>query len=220
VEFFDISQTLQEGIAVWPGDPEFRMSRVSQIQDGKGANVSAFQMGTHTGTHLDAPLHLDDAGSGVEGIPLHQLIGPARVFEFNSDDGVRASDLASLDLQGITRVLFKAAAGEMPESLFNRNYVFLHEDAAEYLAEQGIVLLGVNAPSVDAWNNESLPIHQILLKHKIIILEGLRLGSVPPGDYELICLPLKLAGCDGAPVRAILREYVSNTSCTKASKCL
>jgi arylformamidase len=83
VKIFDISQTLQEGLAVWQGDPEFRVSRISQIQDGKGTNVSAFQMGTHTGTHLDASLHLDDSGSGVESIPLHHLIGPVRVFEFN-----------------------------------------------------------------------------------------------------------------------------------------
>jgi arylformamidase len=94
----------------------------------------------------------------------------------------------------------------MPENVFNRKYVYLGEDAAEFLVERRIVLFGVNAPSVDAWDSESLSIHHILLKRKIVILEGLRLGAVPPGDYELICLPLKLAGCDGAPVRAILRK--------------
>jgi arylformamidase len=206
VEIFDISQTLQEGIDVWPGDPEFRMHRISGIQNGQGANVSAVHMGTHTGTHLDAPLHLDDAGSGVESVPLHHLIGPVRLLEFNSDDCIRVSDLMPLDLQGVMRVLFKTSANETPESMLNKNYPFLSEDAAEYLVEKGIVLIGIEVPSVDAWNSEDLPIHRILLKNNIAILEGLRLGAVPPGDYELICLPLKLVGCDGAPVRAILRR--------------
>jgi arylformamidase len=206
VEFFDISQTLQAGIAVWPGDPEFRMSRVSGIVNGQGVNVSAIHMGTHTGTHLDASLHLDDAGGGVESIPLQHLVGPAHVFELNSSDCVQASDLLLLDFQGATRVLFKTSAVETQEGMLNKNYVCLSEDAAEYLAEKGIVLFGIDTPSVDASNSENLPIHRILLKHKIAILEGLCLGLVSPGDYELICLPLKLAGCDGAPVRAILRR--------------
>lgn len=206
MEIFDISQTLQESIAVWPGDPEFRIFRISGIQNGQGANVSAVHMGTHTGTHLDAPLHLDDAGSGVESVPLCHLIGPARVLEFSFDSCIRTSDLKLLDLQGVTRVLFKTSAKETPESMLNKNYAFLSEDAAEYLAKKGIVLFGIDAPSVDAWNSEGLPVHRILLKNKIAILEGLRLGSVLPGDYELICLPLKLAGSDGAPVRAILRR--------------
>lgn len=206
MEIFDISQTLQESIAVWPGDPEFRISRISGIQNGQGANVSAVHMGTHTGTHLDAPLHLDDAGSGVESVPLRQLLGAARVLEFNSDDCITTSDLEPLDLQGVTRILLKTSSGETPESMLNKNYAFLSEEAAEYLAEKGIVLFGIDAPSVDAWNSEDLSVHRILLKNKIAILEGLRLESVSPGDYELICLPLKLVGCDGAPVRAILRR--------------
>jgi arylformamidase len=102
--------------------------------------------------------------------------------------------------------LLKTSSGETPESMLNKNYVSLSEDAAEYLAEKGVVLFGIDAPSVDAWNSEDLPVHRILLKNNIAILEGLRLESVSPGDYELICLPLKLAGCDGAPVRAILRR--------------
>ena len=206
MEIFDISQTLQESIAVWPGDPEFRMSRFSGIQAGQGVNVSVVNMGTHTGTHLDAPLHLDDAGSGVESIPLQHLIGPARILEIISNDCIRTSDLMPLDLQSVTRVLLKTSAKETPESMLNKNYAFLSEDAAEYLAEKGIVLFGIDTPSVDAWNSEGLPIHRILLKNNIAILEGLRLALVAPGDYELICLPLKLAGCDGAPVRVILRK--------------
>jgi arylformamidase len=206
VEIFDISKTLQEGIAVWPGDPEFRMSRISGIQDGQGANVSAVSMGTHTGSHLDAPMHLDDKGGGAESIPLDHLIGPVRVFEIKAKECIQTSDLLSLNLQGMTRVLVKTSTREAPENIFNKNYVYLCKDAAEYLAEKGIVLFGIDAPSVDVWDSEDLPIHRILLKNKIAILEGLWLGSITPGDYELICLPLKIAGCDGVPVRAILRK--------------
>jgi arylformamidase len=206
VEIYDISQTLKDGIAVWPGDPKFGISRTSWIQNGNGANVSAVHMGTHTGTHVDAPMHLDDAGSGIECIPLHYLIGPARVFEFHSGACIRALDLEILDWEGVTRVLFKTSIEETPEGIFNKDYVSVCEDAAEYLVEKRIVLFGIDAPSVDAGSSERLPIHHIFLKHNIVILEGLRFGSVLPGDYELICLPLKLAGCDGAPVRAILRK--------------
>jgi arylformamidase len=206
VEIYDISQSYHEGMVVWPGDPEFRITRIAQILDGQGVNVSAIHMGTHTGTHLDAPLHLDDAGSGCESIPLHHLIGPARVFEVDSGDGIRVEDLLLLNLQGVRRALFKTRLPKSPKNIFAEDYVALEEKAAKYLAEKNIVLFGIDAPSVDAWNSSSLIVHRTLLKHQIAILEGLQLSSVPPGDYELICLPLKLAGSDGAPARAILRR--------------
>jgi arylformamidase len=201
---YDISRTLQDGIRVWPGDPEFQSSWAMLRRDGAPCNVSVFSMGTHTGTHIDAPLHLDDAGDDVANIRLNNLIGPARVFFISTGTCIRSKDLEILDWNGVERVLFKTRSGGQPEKSFETSYAFLDEGASEFLLKRGILLVGTDAPSVDFYESSSLPSHQILLNHGVVILEDAELTAVPPGDYELICLPLKLAGLDGSPVRAIL----------------
>jgi arylformamidase len=206
VEIYDISQTLCEGMAVWPGDPEFRLRRIMQICDGRSSNVSAVDMGVHAGTHIDAPLHLDNSGSDIGRMPIRHFMGPARVLSLYAGECIRAADLSMLDWRGVERVLFKTRAGSLPEDPFDRNFVYFKEDAAEFLARLGILLVGTDAPSVDAFESINLPSHRKFLRQGIAILEGARLGSVPPGDYELVCLPLKLAGLDASPVRAILRK--------------
>jgi arylformamidase len=206
MQIYDISQTLSGGIAVWPGDPEFRHRRAMRIADGASSNVSAVDMCVHTGTHIDVPLHLDDAGHDAAAAPLGRFIGPARVFEIPSQKSIRASDLSGLDWAGVERVLFKTRSSSVPEQHMDRNYVCLEEDAAGFLVGKRILLVGTDALSVDAYSSTDLPSHRILLQHGIVILEGARLDHVPPGDYELVCLPLKLAGSDGSPVRAILRK--------------
>jgi arylformamidase len=206
MEIYDISQTLWDGMAVWPGDPEFLKRWVLRMREGGSSNVSAVDMGAHTGTHIDAPLHLDDSGSDVASMPLRHFMGPARIFSISSKACIRAADLSMLDWRGVERVLFKTGARGLPEYSFDRDFVYLEEGAAEFLVRQGILLVGTDAPSIDAFESSDLPSHRALLHHGIVILEGARLDGVPPGDYELICLPLKLAGSDGSPVRAILRE--------------
>jgi arylformamidase len=114
-----------------------------------------------------------------------------------------------LDWQNVERVLFKTRSSSRPENTFDGSFVFLDESAAEFLTQKGILLVGTDAPSVDALDSSDLRSHRILLGHGVAILEGARLGNVPPGDYELICIPLKLAGLDGSPVRAILRKYAA-----------
>lgn len=206
MELYDISQTLTEGMAVWPGDPEFRQQWVSRIREGKESNVSAVHMGIHTGTHLDAPLHLNDTGRDIASAAIEHFLGSARVLDVPSENCIRASDLSLLDWQGVRRVLFKTSSCNLPIEALGQRYIFLHADAAEFMVHKGIVLVGIDAPSVDALDSKNLPAHRILLEHDIPILEGVCLGHVPSGDYELICLPLKLAGFDGSPVRAILRK--------------
>jgi arylformamidase len=201
---YDISRTLQDGIPVWPGDPEFQSSWATLRRDGAFCNVSAFSMGTHTGTHIDAPLHLHDAGDDVANIKFRNLVGPARVFSISSGKCIRSMDLERLDWNGVERVLFKTRSGSPPEKLFESNYAYLDESASEFLVKRGILLVGTDAPSVDSYESSNLPSHQILLNNGTVILEEAELTAVPPGDYELICLPLKLAGLDGSPVRAIL----------------
>ena len=204
MEIFDISQTLQQGIAVWPGDPEYARKPILRMAEGESSNVSVLHIGTHTGTHIDAPLHVDDSGTDTDGIPIRTFFGPARVIHFSSVTHIRAEDLSALDWQGVERVLFRTRSSGNPENLFDRDFVCLNERASEFLAGKGLLLVGTDAPSIDPLDSIDLPSHKALLRHGTVILENLRLGHVPPGDYTLICLPLKLTGADGSPVRAVL----------------
>jgi arylformamidase len=204
MEIFDISKTLKDGLAVWPGDPEFRLNPVLRIKKGHSSNVLAVHMGTHTGTHIDAPLHVDDSGSDVTGVPILPFIGPARVFAISAEKCLEASDLFPLDWRGVERVLFKTRASRIPEYLFDQDFVYLSEEASEFLAKKKILLVGTDAPSVDPFGSVEFRSHKLLIGSGAAILEGIRLGDVPDGDYNLVCLPLKLAGADGSPVRAIL----------------
>jgi arylformamidase len=205
MEIFDISQVLREGMAVWPGDPEYRTRRIAAIRDGGSSNVSAVDMGVHTGTHIDAPRHLNDSGIDAAGVPVDRCIGPVRVFSVSVRECIRASDLSALNWRGVNRALFKTRP-DIPLDGFDGRFIYFREDAAELLIQKKVVLVGMDAPSVDAFDSVRLPSHRTLLDHGTVILEGIQLGKVPPGDYELICLPLKLAGLDGSPVRAVLRR--------------
>jgi len=206
VKIYDISQTLGEGMSVWPGDPQFRQHPLRQIREGAAVNVSALEMGVHTGTHIDVPLHLNPSGLDTARMPLHPFVGTARLFSVSVNQCIRAADLSMLDWQGVERALFKTHSGDSSEPSFEENFIYFHEDAAEFLVGQRILLVGIDAPSVDAFESTRFPAHRMLLDHEIVILENAHLECVPPGDYELICLPLKLSGSDGSPVRAILRK--------------
>jgi arylformamidase len=139
-------------------------------------------------------------------MPFKKCIGPARVVTMKVGQSISAQDLASLDWKGVERILFKTMLTEPVQSAFDSQFIFLTEDAARFLGERGLLLAGTDAPSVDAFNSRTLTAHRTLLHCGVAILEGVRLARVPDGDYELICLPLKLAGADGSPVRAILRR--------------
>jgi arylformamidase len=204
VTFYDISQTLGEGIAVWPGDQEYRFGWTMRIADGEISNVSALTIGTHTGTHIDAPLHLFDSGTDVATIPINSCMGRARVFSLASETRITVADLRFLDWQGVERVLFKTRSCIAARSQFDPAFVSIDESAADFLVKNKVVLVGTDAPSVDPFESRDLSSHKILLGGGVVILEGARLGEVPEGDYQLICLPLKLSGLDGSPVRAIL----------------
>ena len=206
MEIYDISQTLCGGIAVWPGDPEFRYRWATKIGEGASSNVSVVEMCVHTGIHADASLYFDSSGNDIANVPLNRFIGAARVFSVPADKCIGLADISGLDWRNAERVLFKTRSSRQPEYSFDRNFVYLDEAVPGFLAQKGILLVGTDAPSVDAFDSTNLPSHRELLRHGIAILEGARLENVPPGDYELICLPLKLAGLDGSPVRAILRK--------------
>ncbi len=206
MEIYDISQTIREGIAVWPGDRKYRQEWTMRLSEGDSCNVSSITLSVHTGTHLDAPYHFDASGADIAAVALTHYLGPARVVAVPTERAIAASDLEKMDWHGVERVLFKTRAADLPEDRFDRSFVSLREDGADFLGRHGLLLVGMDSPSVDAFESKGLESHKILLRHGVAILEGVRLAEVPPGDYELICLPLKLSGLDGSPVRAVLRR--------------
>jgi arylformamidase len=205
---WDISVAIRDGGVVYPGNPPISITAQQAISKGAGANVSRLDLGSHTGTHVDSPKHFFDDGAGVDALALDVLMGPARLLAFDDSlMSVGEADLRAHDLSGVTRVLLRTrnsawlAAGDTE---FHRDYTFLAPDGAAYLASFGVQLVGVDYLSVEQFHSGHHRTHRTLLERGIIIVEGLVLSEPPPGDYELHCLPLKLAGLDGAPCRAVL----------------
>lgn len=203
---YDISRTIAPGIAIWPGDTPFQNHFVMQMEKGDSCNVGTVTMSVHTGTHSDAPLHFDDQGLDISKVPLDKYLGPATVVEIPSAACIEPRHIAELDYERISRILFKTKASERPDDEWDEDFVYLSEAAAELLGKKGVQLVGLDSPSVDPFRSKTLTAHKILLRYGVAILEGLNLNSVSPGEYELIALPLKLAGLDASPVRAVLRR--------------
>jgi arylformamidase len=206
MEIIDISPIIKPGIPVWPGDQKYVHRWTMSMKEGDPCNLSALTMTAHLGAHVDAPFHCNDDGLDVATLSLRPYIGPARVISIAAKTGITADDLKDRAWEGVERVLFKTRASSDSENRFERDYVSISEDAAEFLGLKGILLVGTDAPSVDAFGNGAMSVHKILFSHLVAILEGIRLHHIDPGDYELISLPMRLAGLDGSPVRAILRR--------------
>jgi arylformamidase len=202
-EIIDISQPLREGMPVWPGDTEFAFSLVWTIAQSGSVNVGRLELSTHAGTHVDAPFHFDDSGAKVHELELERYIGPARVIDAAGHPALGAAELRRHDLGGAERILIRTGSWT-DRSRFPRGITCLRPDAAGYLAERGVRLIGVDTPSVDPVESRELPAHHALLRHDIHILEGIVLDGVEPGDYELVALPLALRSADASPVRAVL----------------
>lgn len=208
MQIYDISVEINPSLPIWPGDPPYDLERISKIEDGANANVSRVTMGVHTGTHIDAPFHFLPQGDTVETIALEKLVGPAWVALVPEDVGVIGSDvLARLHVpEDITRLLLKTRNScfwREPDPVFHTDFVGVSEDGAEYLVARGIQLVGIDYLSIAPYK-QSRPTHEVLLKSGAVIIEGLDLSAVAEGPYELCCLPLRLAGSDGGPARAIL----------------
>ncbi len=205
---YDISLTINPAMAVWPGDPKPVLERVSKIEEGRNANGSNMSMSVHTGTHVDAPYHFLQDGSTVEKMSLKTLIGRAYVIHLPDDvDVITPADLEAAEIPPRTRrVLIRTRNSKLwakEPRKFQEDFVGVNAEAAEYLVKRGVKLVGVDYLSVAPYKN-SKPTHVALLKAGIIIVEGLNLSQVSHGRYNLICLPLKLEGRDGAPARAVL----------------
>ena len=207
-EIIDISVPLRPQMPTWPGSVGFQLMRTMCLEAGDSANVSRLDCDLHVGTHVDAPWHFVEDGSTVEQLPLDSLIGPAIVAYLPKVDAITAGDLAALGLSsGAKRLLLRTRNSELwaaGVTEFRKDYAALTPDAARWVVDHGIRLIGVDYLSVQRYDDSPLT-HQILLEAGVIILEGLNLAGVQPGAYELICLPLCLVGAEGAPARAVLR---------------
>ena len=206
---WDISQTLRPtnqkgGLPVWPGDTGFAFERTWKIGDGSPVNVGRMTMSTHSGTHGDAPLHYDAEAPDIASVELDPYIGECLVVDARGVTGdIDVGDLP--DITSVDRVLFRTFE-TFPHGDWDSDFKAIEADAIEWLAVQGVKLIGTDAPSVDPQDSKTIDAHKAVLKHDMRILEGLVLDGVPPGRYELIALPLKIAGGDAGLTRAILRE--------------
>jgi arylformamidase len=206
MKLFDVTRPIHPGMAVYPGDPEVVVRRVSSIPTGAPANVSMLRLGSHTGTHVDPPLHFREGAPAVDQLPLDILIGPARLYEVATREQIDAASLASLDLAACPRALFKCLPSDhSPQTCGRPEAAGIAADAVEILLRAGVRLVGLEGPSADPAGSVGFPAHRALLGAGVIIVEGLDLSAVSPGPYELLCLPLKLRGGDGAPARVVLR---------------
>ncbi len=206
---YDVSLTISEELPTWPGDPPIEIKKISQIENGDLVNVTHLSAPVHMGTHVDAPDHFLGNGKTVDDIPLEYLVGPARVVEVSSQNLISLKDLEDLHIPESTRrLLFKTANSKLWQDnnqIFQKDFVALGSAAAARLVELGIQVVGVDYLSVAAFD-EPVPTHKILLEAGVLIIEGLDLSRVAAGEYQLYCLPLKIAGSDGAPARVLLEK--------------
>jgi arylformamidase len=205
--WIDISVTLCDVTPTWPGSDRFRAQRVSDMNKGAIANSSTLVIGTHAGTHIDSPLHFVKDGRGIDTLPLDATNGRTRVFEFRKVKSITPEMLYPCRIRRGERVLFKTDNSFRCWELekFVEDYVHISSPAAAYLASRGVKSVGVDYLSVGEFGPDGVAAHQAFLRHGLWLIEGLNLSTVAPGRYELICLPLKLAGCEASPARAMLR---------------
>ena len=202
----DISQTLHPGLPVWPGDTAFSAERTWVLSEDCPVNVSRLTLSTHTGAHADAPLHYDAHGADMAAVGLVPYLGPAQVIDVTAC-GVRRitpADLAGRLFPDTVRLILRTFV-RFPHDRWPEAFATPSPELIDLLAGQGGLLIGVDAPSLDPETSKDLPAHQAVARRGLAILEGLVLDDVAEGRYELIALPLKLAGADASPVRAVLR---------------
>jgi arylformamidase len=207
-KWIDISIPLSNGMIDWPDDPPFQRVSVREITGKGGVNLSQMSMGTHTGTHVDAPRHFVADGADVSQMVLDTMIGPATVIEIQDPYSITRDELVPHKLRRGERILFKTrnSSSQSEFRAFNRDFVFIEDGAADFLAERKVRMVGVDNLSVGAYKGNGAYVHRRLLKSGAWIVEGLDLSHAKAGKYYLICLPLRVEQGDGAPARAILKS--------------
>jgi arylformamidase len=204
----DITPPVTPALAVWPGDTPPTREVLMDMRRGDNLTLSTLRATVHLGAHADAPNHYGREAAPIDERPLEPYLGPAQVIHVDVPPGTRIPAAVLPDRLDAERVLF--ATGSFPDpNDFNRDFVALEPSLVDELHGRGVKLVGLDTPSVDLFDSKELPAHNACLRHDLAILEGLVLGDVPEGVYELIALPLKLVGFDASPVRAVLRDLLT-----------
>jgi arylformamidase len=206
MKLIDVTVPVDANTPVYPGNTPFSLEAMKRLARGDSSNVSTLHMSAHSGTHVDAPRHFFDDAPGTEGLPLEMLMGRTRVVEITSRKGITAEDFANIDLSEDIRLLIKTHNSTLWASPdFHTDYIGVTESAAKFLVERGVKVLGVDYLSVEVFKTPGAPAHRALLGGGTIVIEGLNLRDVEPGTYDMVCLPLRIVGADGAPARVVLR---------------
>lgn len=208
---WDISPTISAAIPVWPGDTPFDASPTWEIKDGCPVRVSRMTMTTHLGAHTDAPSHYDPAGHPIDAVDLTPYLGPCRVIHCIGAAVVTPDHVAAHLDDAPPRVLLRTYE-KAPQTAWDPEFPAIGADTIALLASKGVILVGTDAASLDPQDSKTLDAHHAVRRHGMAILEGIVLDDIAPGDYELIALPLKLAGMDASPVRAVLRALPEKVS--------
>ncbi len=205
--WIDVSVMLRDGMVRWPDNPPIRIHRTQDMEQGDDCNVTALSLGVHSGTHMDAPLHFLPKGRGIDAMPLSVVVGPARVIAIRDPESIKPDELREHRIRPGERILFKTRNSPRcwKTDTFLKDFVFLSEEGARWLAARQVCTVGIDYLSVAGFFSDTTAIHTTLLKAGIWIIEGLNLSKVQHGKYDLICLPIKIARGDGAPARALLR---------------
>jgi arylformamidase len=205
MKVLDISVPNGVGQHVYPGDPEPKIDSVRKIANGDVANLSLLTMGSHTGTHVDAPYHFIKDGARLGQVSMDRMVGEALVADLRGRASIDASALKDVPIKRGDIVLFltdNSARWAAPS--FQRDFTYLTKDAADVLVEAGVKAVGIDYLSIEQFGSPDFPVHHRLLGQDVFVIEGLDLGAVTPGRYTLVCLPLKFPELDGAPARAVL----------------
>lgn len=204
--WIDISLPLVTGMVHYPGDPIVRIEHDQDIDNGDQVTVSRIFMSAHSGTHIDAPAHFCEKGETIDNIPFDAITGKARVIEIRDDESIKPSALEGYDMRPGEIVLFKTRNSHLwSEKDFNRNYVYLETEAASLLIERKVRTVGIDYLSIGGFERNEAEAHKLLLGAMVWIIEGLDLTPAPAGMCEFVCLPLRVAGGEAAPARAIIR---------------
>jgi arylformamidase len=205
---YDISTPLRSQMPIWDSGPAPTLDTLTHVERGDVATVTSFSMGSHTGTHIDAPAHFVRGGATIDQLPLSSLVGPALVVEHTGEGHITAGDLEAMGVDGShARVLFTTVNQRLwDDDSFRQDFVALAPSAALRLIELGVVLVGMDYLSIEAYEASECEIHHALLGAGVVVLEGVDLRDVPTGEYLLVCAPLKLVDAEGTPTRAFLLE--------------
>lgn len=206
-EWIDVSLPIISGMVHWPGDPEVEVERQLDIAEGEVCNVSRILMGSHIGTHIDPPLHFFEEGKSMDAWPLELGIGSARVISIQNADCVTAEELRKHGPKAGERILFRTRNSDLGfEGEFRKDFVYVSADAAQVLVDAKVAVVGIDYMSIGGYYKDGEETHRILLGAGIWVIENLVLGGVDAGEYEMICLPLRIAGGDGAPCRVVVKR--------------